>query len=96
MCGSTATKYIYYIIYIYEYIHIIPVAELVLVLADPIFSREQCSPGNLCMRCNAAPPIEQWHWFEQGRCQGKSGSTAPCPWEHFFEEIAKNKVIKNT
>ena len=35
-----------------------PVAELVLELADPIFSREQCSPGILCMRWRAAPPIE--------------------------------------
>ena len=34
-----------------------------LVLADPIFSREQCSPGNLCMRRHAAPPIERWHRF---------------------------------
>ena len=26
-----------------------PVAELVLVLSDPVFSREQCSPGSLQM-----------------------------------------------
>ena len=29
-----------------------------LVLADPIFSREQCSLGSLRMRWHAAPPVE--------------------------------------
>ena len=26
---------------------------------------------------------------------GKAGSTAPCPWEHFFEEIAKFPQISH-
>ena len=33
------------------------------VLADPIFSREQCSSGSLCMRWHPAPPIRLLHTF---------------------------------
>ena len=33
-------------------------AELVLVLSDPVFSREQCSPGSAQMGWRPAPPIK--------------------------------------
>ena len=44
-------------------IHDTLVAELVLVLAGPIFFREQCLLGSLCMRWHAAPLIELWQGF---------------------------------
>ena len=37
--------------------------KLVLMLADPIFSRVLLSPAILCMRWHAEPPIELWQWF---------------------------------
>ena len=40
-----------------------PVAEFVLVLADPECSGDQCSPRNLCMKWHAAPSIELQQGF---------------------------------
>ena len=55
-------------------VHSCPVAKLVSVLADPIFSREQCSSGSLCMRWHPAPPIRLLHTF---CAQGGGGGAGP-------------------
>ena len=51
-----------------------------LVLADPEFSGEQCSPGSLIMRWSAVPSIELYRGF---------GGTAPV----IFDFYTRSDVI---